>query len=583
MTAPTRQLDRASIEAEVFSITRGLLEELGSRPAAAAIRGGAHLDSDLGLGSLERVELLVRIDKAFGTSLPEDVIAAAETLNDIVAALAETPATAVTRPAKSAEGTRVSSRRRRRPPRQEDAATWQEVLRYRAENDAGRVHLILWQEEGGDEQRVTFGELLAGAQAVAAGLGRRGIVRGDTVALMLPTSREFFATFAGVLLAGGVPVPIYPPVRADRIAEYAGRQSAILRNAGARLLVTFREAAAVAKLLRPRVPTLRGIVTAAELATPESAPESAPGKENNAASEPAAASGTDLALLQYTSGSTGDPKGVMLTHGNLLANVRAIGEALAVRPTDVGISWLPLYHDMGLIGAWLMPLYFGLPVVVLSPVAFLTRPERWLRAIDRHRGTLTAAPNFAYELAVRKVTEEESAGLDLSSMRAMLNGAEPVNARTLERFAARFAANGFRREALLPVYGLAESSLAVTVPPLERAARVDRVVRSVFEEEGRAVPAAADTAPDDAGVLSFVSVGRPLAGHEVRIVDRARGATRASVSKARCGSADRRRPAAISAMSKRPPGFSGREGRRDGCSRAIGPTEPTEKSSSPAA
>ena len=207
----------------------------------------------------------------------------------------------------------------------------------------------------------------------------------------------------------------------------------------------------------------------------------------------------------------------MLTHGNLLANVRAIGEALAVRPTDVGISWLPLYHDMGLIGAWLMPLYFGLPVVVLSPVAFLTRPERWLRAIDRHRGTLTAAPNFAYELAVRKVTEEESGGLDLSSMRAMLNGAEPVNAKTLERFAARFAPHGFRREALLPVYGLAEASLAVTVPPLGRVARVDRVVRRIFEEEGRAVPAAPGTDADDAGVLSFVSVGCPLAGHEVRI------------------------------------------------------------------
>src|SRR4029077_18145295 len=157
-----------------------------------------------------------------------------------------------------------------------------------------------------------------------------------------------------------------------------------------------------------------------------------------------------------------------------------IGEALGLRHDDVGVSWLPLYHDMGLIGAWLMPLYFGLPMVVLSPLAFLSRPVRWLRAFHRYRGTVSAAPNFAYEMAATKVSDEEIQGLDLTAWRAALNGAEPVLPATLDRFAARFARCVLRRETLLPVYGLAEASLAVTIPPVGRAPLVDRLERTAF-------------------------------------------------------------------------------------------------------
>ncbi len=523
MMISTNRLDRASIETGVLETARGLLRELGSQYAIGALRGPAHLDRDLGLGSLERVELLARIDKAFGTSLPEQILSTADTLDDIIAALAETSAAPSTRgPSISwgiPRGTPWAPLRDRQAAPSDaksttpsTAETWQEVLHYRARADGDRAHLILWEQDG-EAERVSFGELYAGAQSAAAALTARGIRRGDAVALMLPTSRDFFVAFAGILLAGGVPVPIYPPVRADRIAEYAGSQSAILRNAEVRLLLTFRDAASAAKLLRPRVPSLRGILTAAELL----APKSRSGRD--AAPAQVRASADDLALLQYTSGSTGDPKGVMLTHANLLANVRAIGEALAVRPNDVGVSWLPLYHDMGLIGAWLLPLYFGLPLVVLSPVAFLARPERWLWALHKHRGTLTAAPNFAYELAVRKIADCDIAGLDLSSVRAAMNGAEPVNAATLDRFAARFASYGFRREALLPVYGLAEASLAVTIPPPGRIPRVDRAAREPFEREGRGVPAPPESRADDPSVLSFVSVGAVLPNHEVRIVD----------------------------------------------------------------
>src|SRR5256886_4488355 len=222
-------------------------------------------------------------------------------------------------------------------------------------------------------------------------------------------------------------------------------------------------------------------------------------------------------MLQYTSGSTGNPKGVMLTHANMVANIRAIGQAMQAGPGDVVVTWLPLYHDMGLIGAWLTPLHFGLPVVVMSPLAFLTRPQRWLQAFHKHRGTISAAPNFAYELCVRKIADKDIQGVDLSSWRAALNGAEPVNPETLDRFAERFAGYGFRREAQLPVYGLAEAALAVTVPPLARRPLIDRVGPEAVSAPRRAVPTTLRS--DDAGI-AFVFSGKPLARHEMLIVDR---------------------------------------------------------------
>ena len=333
---------------------------------------------------------------------------------------------------------------------------------------------------------------------------------------MLPTSREFFVSFAGILLAGAVPVPIYPPFRADRIEEYASRQAAILNNAEVCQLLTFRRAEAVARLLQPRVRSLEDVTDARKfLAAAENAPPLSPGALPAHLSGSRARKSGDLALLQYTSGSTGDPKGVMLTHANLLATMRAIGDSLEMRADDVGISWLPLYHDMGLIGAWLTLLDFGVPLAVMSPLAFLTRPERWLWAFHKHRGTIAAAPNFAYELCVRKIAEHDIAGLDLSSWRAALNGAEPVHPETLARFAERFAPHGFRPEAMLPVYGLAEAALAVTIPPAGRGALVDRIERETFASEGRAVPAS----PDDPTAIAFVSSGFAVPGHEVRIVD----------------------------------------------------------------
>ena len=521
MGATGAQLDRRSfVQSQTLSTVRQLLSELDSGRGLdeLAARGArAHLERDLGLGSLERVELMLRLSEACGTRLSERVVAEADTVQNIIDALAEekSAAASVAGPGTPPESLEASSPARgltEIDAQVRRAETLMEIIRLRGLGEPGRTHINLYEEDD-RLRKITFGELYERASAVAVDLLERGLEPKQTVALMLPTGAEFFFSFAGILLAGGIPVPIYPPFRADRIAEYAARQSAILKNAEARFLITFRRAEGLAKLLQPRVPTLREVLNA----------DRGPQKTVRPASEKGwglsehlthRGSGDDVAFLQYTSGSTGDPKGVTLTHANLLANIRSISSGVDVRPEDVCVSWLPLYHDMGLIGAWMVPLYTGIPLVVMSPLAFLSRPERWLRAIQKHRGSFSPAPNFAYELCVRKIADKDLQGLDLSSWRAALNGAEPVRAETLDRFAARFGPHGFRRESFAPVYGLAEASLAVSAPKIGTGYRVDHIDRQVFESEGRAIPVAAETP----GALAFVGAGRPLLDVEVRIV-----------------------------------------------------------------
>src|ERR1700731_3167333 len=509
------------VRERVLEEIRGLLQELGSAGAMPMLSGSSHLERDLGLGSLERVELMARLENAFGVRIADQAATQANTPDDLAAAVMEAPESVAETGGVSAERASVKVQQLKRKAEETgvvSAETLVDVLHYRAANDAARPHLVITEDADGQDKTITmtFGELHAAGQRCSAELMRRGVSAGSRVALMLPTSRAFFVSYAGILLAGAIPVPIYPPFRADRIEEYAARQSAILNNAEVCMLLTFRRAEAVAKLLRPRVHSLAGVADAEKLIdAADKAPPLSPGALPLHVTGSRARRGSDLALLQYTSGSTGDPKGVMLTHANLLANIRAIGEAVQIVPDDVGISWLPLYHDMGLIGAWLTLLHFGASLAVMSPLAFLTRPERWLQAFHKHRGTITAAPNFAYELCVRKIADKDIKGVDLSSWRAALNGAEPVNPETLERFANRFASYGFRREAQLPVYGLAEAALAVTVPPVGRGPLIDRVERERFASKGHAVP----SGPGDSTAIAFVSSGMPVPGHEVRIVN----------------------------------------------------------------
>ena len=523
MATPVTQLDRSAVGQRVLDVIRGLLDELGSQGALPLLNPDSQLDRDLGLGSLERVELLARLETTFHIRLPDRVAAEANTPEDLARAILTAPGANVKDvEASSVLRASVTAQKLYRAATDRgvcSAETLIEVLRYRAAHDALRAHLWITEDSDAGERgcTLTFGELYAAGNRCAAELARRGVPAGGRVALMLPTSRAFFVSYAGILLAGAIPVPIYPPFRADRIEEYAARQSAILNNAEVGLLLTFRRAESVAKLLRPRVPSLSGVLDAEKLMeSADKAPPPSPGALPLHVTGSRARQGSDIALLQYTSGSTGDPKGVMLTHANLLANIRAIGEAVQLGPDDVGISWLPLYHDMGLIGAWLTLLHFGIPLSVMSPLAFLTRPQRWLQAFHKHRGTISAAPNFAYELCVRKIADKDIQGVDLSSWRAALNGAEPVNPETLDRFAERFAGYGFRREAQLPVYGLAEAALAVTVPPLDRGPLIDRVERETFTAQGRAVPT---TFSSNDAAIAFVSSGKPLSGHDVCIVD----------------------------------------------------------------
>jgi 1-acyl-sn-glycerol-3-phosphate acyltransferase len=444
------------------------------------------------------VEIVSRLEEALQVAVPEAVVAEAQTPRALVAALLGA------RPAVEEPTPALRVALRAAPAAPASARTLVEVLEWHLERNAERPHIFL-REEDGRERPITYGDLFRQATAVAAGLHERGIGPGERVALVLRTESDFFYAFFGVLLAGGVPVPLYPPFRADRIEEYARRQLAILDNARARALLTFPAAERVARLLEPQVHSLELVTTVGAVAVAD------------ALVSPVGLVSGDVGLIQYTSGSTGDPKGVLLTHANLLANIRAIGAAIAIAPDDVAVSWLPLYHDMGLIGSWLGALYHGVPIVILSPLAFLTRPVRWLQAIHAHRGTISAAPNFAFDLCVRKIRDQELAGLELGSWRLALNGSEAVCADTIERFIRRFGPHGFRAEAMAPVYGLAEASVALTMPPVGRAARIDAVDRAAFSLARTAQPAATAAAAP----LRFVSCGRPVPGHEVRIVDAA--------------------------------------------------------------
>jgi 1-acyl-sn-glycerol-3-phosphate acyltransferase len=491
-----------------------LRDELQSGTAAAEMRMPVRLDSrldrDLGFDSLAKSELLLRIEAGFALRLPAELLSSAVTPRDFLAALGESPPKGAVPPNSQigavppaptfSEAAQLDAGGGARAAPAE-LTTLTAVLQWHAAQQPERTHLI-HLDESDRAFPMTYGRLWTEARAVAAALQRREIAPGDAVALMLPTCPAFFPCFCGILLAGAVPVPIYPPARPSQLEDHLRRHAAILANAGARLLIATGAVALPAGLLKGQVDCLDGVVLADDLLREVREPQAVP------------AYAGDLALLQYTSGSTGNPKGVMLTHGQLLANIRAMGEAGGVGDDDVFVSWLPLYHDMGLICAWLSSLVYAIPFVVMSPLAFLARPERWLRAIHAYRGTLSGAPNFAYELCLKRIDDAALAGLDLSCWRLAFNGAEPVSPETVTRFAARFAPCGLRPQAIAPVYGLAECAVGLAATP-GAGARIDRIRRQAFASGGRAIPA--DVGETDA--MRFVACGKPLPGYEIRIVD----------------------------------------------------------------
>ncbi|MBX3708356.1 MAG: AMP-binding protein [Gammaproteobacteria bacterium] len=486
---------RYDIEKELIAITNKFLTDSGE-PYKREIKTDVSLHRHLGIDSLGRAELFRRIEKSFDVRISDHLLTEADTLNDIAKYLHEFKPSveAVTK------HEIVASHGERPHVDPSQAKTLLDILLLYGEKSPDKAHIYFQNEDGGEEV-ITYGQLLHVSSQVALGLRERGLKERETVAIMQPTSPKFFYTFFGILLAGGIPVPIYPPFRMHMLEAYAKTEARILRNAEVRILVTFEQAENLSLLLQSFVPSLKHVTTVDELT------------HQDKLIKLFHASADNPALIQYTSGSTSDPKGVLLSHHNLLSNIQAYGRAINVTPNDVAVSWLPLYHDMGLIGMWLGSLYYGVPLILLTPFSFLNRPERWLWAIHYHRGTLSGAPNFAYELCVRKIDPGLVEGLDLSSWRMAANGAEKIYPRTLEQFAKKFAPFGFKQKALLPVYGLAESTVALTIPPIDREFKVDCINREAFEKDRRAVP------EEGKDTLAFVSCGAVIEGHAVRIVD----------------------------------------------------------------
>ncbi|WP_414561748.1 MULTISPECIES: beta-ketoacyl synthase N-terminal-like domain-containing protein [unclassified Anabaena] len=374
------------------------------------------------------------------------------------------------------------------------------LLRYRALNQSEATAYTFLLDGETESVNLTYQELDQKARAIAAQLLQTGGIPGSRALLLYPPGMEFVAAFFGCLYAGFVAVPAYPPRRNQKMSRL---QAIVLDAEAAVALTTASELASIQTQLTEN-PTLAALPW---LATDNI--------DNNLAAnwqEPKVNSDT-LAFLQYTSGSTGTPKGVMVTHGNLLHNSQLIYQFFGHTPTSQGVIWLPPYHDMGLIGGVIQPLYGGFPVTLMPPVAFLQKPFRWLQAISRYQATTSGGPDFAYDLACRQITPEQLASLDLSSWEVAFTGAEPVRAQTLERFAETFAPCGFRREAFYPCYGMAETTLIVSGGAKSQAPII-RHVQATALEKNQVVDATSKN-----NVRTIVGCGQSSPDQEVMVVE----------------------------------------------------------------
>jgi thioester reductase-like protein len=382
------------------------------------------------------------------------------------------------------------------------ARNFVDVLRHWAETRAHECAFRFLLDGDSKEVTLSFAQLDEKARAIAARLQEHG-APGDRVLLLYPQGLDFIAAFMGCLYSGRVAVPAYPPDPA-RLQRALPKLEALVADAGARVALTSSAIALLASEQFERRPALESMQwIATDLPTGTASSWRPPALHEDA-----------LAFLQYTSGSTGTPKGVMISQGNLMHNARAIQAAFGHTDALVGVGWLPLYHDMGLIGKVLQPLYMGRPCTLLSPLAFLKRPARWLKAISRHGATTSGGPNFAYDVCVRKIPPAEREGLDLSRWRVAFVGAEPVRQATLDRFVEAFEPYGFRREAFVPCYGLAESTLWVASAPVQTGARA-LVLDQGALERGLVAPAGARVERSQA----IVSSGSPGSDQRIAIVD----------------------------------------------------------------
>jgi acyl-CoA synthetase (AMP-forming)/AMP-acid ligase II/acyl carrier protein len=365
-------LANVELRRNLIALVHDLVQELHpQRSRFIEIEPSSRIERDLGIDSLARTELVLRIERAFRVHLPVQAIGEAETVEDLVHSLKQA-GPALDHAAFAAQPFSPLPA----VPAASAAHTLIEVLDWHAARQANRLHLTVLQDETTVLGALTYGDLAARAKRAAQGLIGHDVTPGDRVGLMLPTSIDFFVAFFGILYAGAIPVPIYPPMRLSQLEDHLRRQTGMLRNAGACLLITMPEGRQLAGLLGNLVEGLNTVLSLAEI-------------EASAAQVtlPRLKDASAVALIQYTSGSTGDPKGVVLTHATLLANIRAMGTTMDASSADVFVGWLPLYHDMGLIGAWLGCLHYAARLYVMSPLSFLIRPQSWLWAMHRYRAT----------------------------------------------------------------------------------------------------------------------------------------------------------------------------------------------------
>src|SRR5712672_880666 len=356
----------------------------------------------------------------------------------------------------------------------------------------------------GEDLTLSFDQLRLEALRRASHLRAMGLVKGDRLALVIPEGEDFIPTFLAALWLGVVPVPLYPPVSLGKLDAFMDALVGILNVARPKALVTSERVGKVLWSAVGKVTTLERVVLTSELRAdvPLIDPPPHPADE-------------DIAFLQFTSGSTSAPKGVMVTHGNLIANSKAImHDGLQWRPGDVTVSWLPLYHDMGLIGMVLCPIVVHMPAVYIPTLSFIKNATLWMETIHKHRGTLTFAPNFAYALVTKRAKPEQIARWDLSRMRAFGCGAEPINPDTMRAFVAAFARAGLRPTALMPSYGMAEATLAMSFSRLGEPFRTDRIDAEPYHGDPKATPVT-----NGAAVLEVVNCCRPFPGHEISVQD----------------------------------------------------------------
>lgn len=381
-----------------------------------------------------------------------------------------------------------------------EVSTLVELVDHLAQTNPDGTAFIFLKDGVKDEVKVTYRQLAGTAKQIASIL-KPHLKAGDRVLINHSPGADYISSFFGCLYAGGIAVPVYPP----RFNAKLDRLNSIAEDACPQVALT---SASILGNMQPHfsqnpaLAALKWIDTDVAKGAPE-------------ITESPKLDGNSLAFMQYTSGSTSRPKGVMLSHANLMANLSTIQDFFDITPKDVGVIWLPPYHDMGLVGGILGSLYSETPVILMSPYAFAQRPIRWLKAITKYKATMSGAPNFAYDLCVERVSDEQLADLDLSSWRLAFCGAEPVRADVLDRFAKRFAVCGFKREALYPCYGMAETTLIVSGGKTSSVPIVCYVDGDRLERDG----VAEVCSPGSNRARSFVGCGKSRGEHVLRIVD----------------------------------------------------------------